>query len=168
MKKVIKSVNDLLLALIMGAVGLFLLVSDQTVTGRANGLGGFWAQADTYINMLAILLLALAVLQLIYAIDFKFSDTFAPLNIPINREIVITAVALVLYALLLPKLTFFPCTFALSVILCGTYQMKENSGSESGSRKLSKKQIIVTIIYSAVLTIVLYVVFTQLLKCVLP
>jgi len=168
MKKLFKSHNDLLLALLMGALGAFLLISDQTVTGRTNGLGGFWAQASTYINMLATLLLALAVLQLIAAIDFKRGEDCAPLSIPLNREILITAASLVLYALLLPKLTFFPCTLALCVILCGTFQMKENSGGESGSRKLSKKQIIITIVYSIVLTIVLYVVFTQLLKCVLP
>ncbi len=166
MKKLFKSVNDLLLGILMTALGAFLLISDQTVTGRAIGLGGFWAQASTYINMLAALLLALGVLQLISAIDFKGTDECSPLHIPVNREIVITAASLVLYALLLPKLTFFPCTLALCAILCGIFQMKENSGT--GSRKLSTRQLIITAVYSGILTVALYVVFTKLLKCVLP
>ena len=168
MKKLFKSKNDLLLAVLMTGLGAFLLFSDQTVTGKSHGLGGFWAQASTYINMLAALLLALGVIQLLASIDFKGTDDCSPLRIPLNREIVITGTTLVLYALLLPKLTFFPCTLALCAILCGVFQMKENSGGESGSRKLSKKQLIVTVIYSLVLTVALYVVFTKLLKCVLP
>jgi len=167
MKKIIKSTNDLLLALIMGGLSIFLLVSDKTVTGKTNGMGGFWAQASTYITILASLMLALSVLQLIYAINFKGdADKFSKLIIPVNREIVITAIALVLYALLLPILTFFPCTLALTVILTGTFMMKENSGT--GDRKLSKKQIVTAVVYSSILTVALYLVFTYLLKCVLP
>jgi len=167
MKKIIKSTNDFLLAVIMGGASLFLLISDQTVTGKTNGMGGFWAQASTYINILASMLLAMSVLQLIYAINFKGDESkFTKLTIPVNREIVITAIALVLYALLLPTLTFFPCTLALTIILTGTFMMKENSGS--GDRKLSKKQIIIAIVYSSILTVALYLVFTYLLKCVLP
>ena len=167
MKKIIKSTNDLLLGLLMGGLSVFLLVSDQTVTGRTNNAGGFWAQASTYINLLAALLLAMSVLQLIYALNFKGDESaHSKLSIPLNREIVITAVALVLYALLLPTLTFFPSTLALTVVLVGTFMMKENSGT--GDRKLSKKQIITAIIYSAVLTVALYLIFTYLLKCVLP
>ena len=167
MKKIIKSTNDLLLALIMGGLSIFLLVSDKTVTGKTNGMGGFWAQASTYIAILSALMLGMSVLQLIYAINFKGdASKFSKLNIPINREIVITAIALVLYALLLPTLTFFPCTLALTVILTGTFMMKENSGT--GDRKLSKKQIVTAVVYSAILTVALYLIFTYLLKCVLP
>ena len=167
MKKIIKSTNDLLLALIMGGLSIFLLVSDQTVTGKTNGMGGFWAQASTYINLLAGMMLAMSVLQLIYAINFKGDEKqFSKLSIPVNREIVITAVALVLYALLLPILTFFPCTLALTIILTGTFMMKENSGT--GDRKLSKKQLIIAVVYSGILTVALYLIFTYLLKCVLP
>ena len=142
MKKLFKCYNDLLLAVLMTGVGAFLLFSKQTVTGRSIGLGGYWAQASTYINMLAALLLALGVIQLIAAIDFKGRDECSPLRIPVNREIVITAATLVLYALLLPKLTFFPCTLALCAILCGIFQMKENSGGRfittvSGLMKVS-------------------------------
>lgn len=168
MKKLIKSTNDLLLSLLMGGIGIFLLVNKSIIKGKSNGMGGYWAQADTYIRLLAVMLLALAVLQLLYAIDFKLSDEHKPLNIPINREIVITACCLILYALLLPKLTFFPCTLAMNIILCGTFQMKENSGVGDGSRKLSTKQIIANLIYSVLLTLALWVVFTKLLKCVLP
>lgn len=168
MKKVIRSTNDLLLAVLMGAVSIFLLTSDNVITGVENGLGGAWAQASTYIHLLAGILLALSVLQLIYAINFKGDGEHQKLHIPISKEIVITAVTLVLYALLLPVLTFFPCTLALNIILCGTFAMKENQGDPELNGKLPKKQIIHIIIYSAVLTVVLWVVFTQLLKCVLP
>ena len=155
MKNLIRSTNDLLLSVLMGAVSIFLLTSDKIITGVENGLGGAWAQASTY--LLAGILLALSALQLIYAINFKSGGAHQKLRIPISREIVITAAALVLYALLLPTLTFFPCTLALNIVLCGTFGMK-----------LSKKQVIFTVVYSVVLTIVLWVLFTQILKCVLP
>lgn len=168
MKKVIRSTNDLVLAVLMGGLSIFLLTSKKIITGVENGLGGVWAQASTYIHLVAGIMLALAILQLLYAVNFKKDGAHQKLAIPISREIVITAIALVLYALLLPVLTFFPCTLVLLIVLCGTFAMKENQGESEQSGKLSKKQVISIVIYSMVLTIVLWVVFTQLLKCVLP
>lgn len=175
MKKVIRSYNDLLLSVMMGVLSIFLLTSKGIITGVENGLGGKWAQASTYIHLLAGILLALSVLQLIYAINFKGDGESKGLHIPVSKEIIITAVSLVLYAVLLPVLTFFPCTLALNIVLCGTFAMKENQGDPElmkeldGKRiKLPKKQLITVLIYSAVLTVVLWLVFTQLLKCVLP
>lgn len=168
MKDRIRSTNDLLLSLLMGAVSIFLLTSDKIITGVENGLGGTWAQASTYIHLLAGILLALSALQLIYAINFRGGGEHQALRIPISREIVITAVALVLYALLLPVLTFFPCTLALNIVLCGTFAMKENQGDPELKGRLPKKQLLTVVIYSVVLTIVLWVLFTQILKCVLP
>ena len=168
MKKLIRSTNDLLLSVMMGSVSIFLLTSKKIITGVENGLGGMWAQASTYIHLLAGILLALSVLQLIYAINFGGKGEHSKLHIPISREIIVTAVSLVLYALLLPVLTFFPCTLALNIVLCGTFGMKENQGDPELNGKLPKKQVIAVIIYSIVLTIVLWVLFTQILKCVLP
>lgn len=71
MKKIIRSTNDLLLAVLMGGLSIFLLLSKKIITGVENGLGGMWAQASTYIHLLAGILLAMAILQLIYAIDFR-------------------------------------------------------------------------------------------------
>lgn len=165
MKKVIRSTNDLLLAVLMCVLSVFLLTSKSIITGVENGLGGMWAQASTYIHLLAGILLALSILQLIYAINFTGNGEHQKLAIPISKEIVITAVCLVLYALLLPVLTFFPCTLVLIIVLSGTFAMKENQ--ETGE-KLPKKQMISIVIYSVLLTVALWIVFTQLLKCVLP
>lgn len=57
-EKVIRSTNDLLLAILMAGVSIFLLSSDKIITGVENGLGGFWAQASSYITLLAGILLA--------------------------------------------------------------------------------------------------------------
>ena len=167
MKKVIRSTNDLLLAILMAGVSIFLLSSDKIITGVENGLGGFWAQASSYITLLAGILLGLSVLQLIYAINFKGVGEHTGLHIPISKEIVITAVALVLYALL-PVLTFFPCTLVLNIVLCGTFALKENQGNEELKGKLPKKQVLSIVIYSVALTVCLWLLFTQVLKCVLP
>ena len=167
MKKVIRSTNDLLLAILMAGVSIFLLSSDKIITGVENGLGGFWAQASSYITLLAGILLGLSVLQLIYAINFKGVGEHTGLHIPISKEIVITAVALVLYALLLPVLTFF-CTLVLNIVLRGTFALKENQGNEELKGKLPKKQVLSIVIYSVALTVCLWLLFTQVLKCVLP
>ena len=168
MKKVIRSTNDLLLAILMAGVSIFLLSSDKIITGVENGLGGFWAQASSYITLLAGILLGLSVLQLIYAINFKGVGEHTGLHIPISKEIVITAVALVLYALLLPVLTFFPCTLVLNIVLCGTFALKENQGNEELKGELPKKQVLSIVIYSVALTVCLWLLFTEVLKCVLP
>lgn len=46
MKKIIRSTNDLLLAVLMGGLSIFLLLSKKIITGVENGLGGMWAQAS--------------------------------------------------------------------------------------------------------------------------
>lgn len=43
MKKIIRSTNDLLLAVLMGGLSIFLLLSKKIITGVENGLGGMWA-----------------------------------------------------------------------------------------------------------------------------
>lgn len=53
MKKIIRSTNDLLLAVLIGGLSIFLLLSKKIITGVENGLGGMWAQASTYIHLLA-------------------------------------------------------------------------------------------------------------------
>ena len=146
MKKVIRSTNDLLLAILMAGVSIFLLSSDKIITGVENGLGGFWAQASSYITLLAGILLGLSVLQLIYAINFKGVGEHTGL----------------------PVLTFFPCTLVLNIVLCGTFALKENQGNEELKGKLPKKQVLSIVIYSVALTVCLWLLFTQVLKCVLP
>ena len=168
MKKFIRSTNDIVLAVIMGILSTFLLLSKGIIIGVENGLGGIWAQASTYIHLLAGILLALSILQLICAFDFKGNAEHKKLTIPVSKEIIITAIALILYALLLPILTFFPCTLAVIIVLCGTFAMKENEANPELQGKLPKKQLLAIVIYSVVLTVVLWLVFTQLLKCVLP
>ena len=46
MKKIIRRTNDLLLAVLMGGLSIFLLLSKKIITGVENGLGGMWAQAS--------------------------------------------------------------------------------------------------------------------------
>ena len=46
MKKIIRSTNDLLLAVLMGGLSIFPLLSKKIITGVENGLGGMWAQAS--------------------------------------------------------------------------------------------------------------------------
>ena len=43
MKKIIRSTNDLLLAVLMGGLSIFLLLSKKIITGVENGLGGMRA-----------------------------------------------------------------------------------------------------------------------------
>lgn len=168
MKKIIRNTNDLLLSVMMCALSIFLLVSPKIITGVENGLGGYWAKASTYIHLLAGLLLAIAILILIDTINFKGTAEHVKLTIPVSPEIVITAISLVAYAVLLPILTFFPCTLTLNAVLCGLFARKENEGNPEIGKKLPKKQLIVVLVYSVILTIVLWVLFTKILKCVLP
>ena len=71
MKKIIRSTNDLLLAVLMGGLSIFLLLSKKIITGVENGLGGMWAQASTYIHLLAGILLAMAIKEPLEALATK-------------------------------------------------------------------------------------------------
>lgn len=104
---------------------------------------------------------------MIYAINFKGVGEHTGLHIPISKEIVITAVALVLYALLLPVLTFFPCTLVLNSS-CAARRLEGKQGNEELKGKLPKKQVLSIVIYSVALTVCLWLLFTEVLKCVLP
>lgn len=89
MKKVIRSTNDLLLAILMAGVSIFLLSSDKIITGVENGLGGFWAQASSYITLLAGILLGLSVLQLIYASTSRVLVSIPGCTFPFLRRLLL-------------------------------------------------------------------------------
>lgn len=185
MKKIIKSKNNFVLGITMIAVGLFLVLNDSLSGKSVSGLGGFWAQPDTYIKMLGCGLILFSTLLVITSINFKGDNNVEKISFPVTREAIITAAALVAYCYVMPIITFFPATFILVFGLNRLYRKKEaeaihlNADAQDGvpeekkereklTGKALAKSLIVSGIYSLCITATMWLIFTRILKAVLP
>ncbi len=141
--------------------------------------GGFFSRADVYIKGIGAILAFVSLLLIIKSINFTRSSDISPLKIQLNKEIVITAILLILYTLTLPGYGFFVTTPILLFILNLMYALKEQKAQtqrkpdESTPAQIIKKHslrstIITALGYSAALTLVLYLIFVKLLHVIFP
>ena len=168
-KKIIRSTNDLPAGSADGRPVHLPAAEQKIITGVENGLGGMWAQASTTSICSQASCWPWPFFQLIYAIDFRGAASTKSCAFRCRGKFAITAAALVLYALLLPELTF-PLTLALNIVLCADvpHARRTRAMEEAEAKKMTKKQFGVIVLYSVILTVVLWLLFTQILKCVLP
>lgn len=169
-KKLIKSMNNLVLGVFSIALGIYLLTSKKIVANDiATGAGGRFAQAGTYVHLLAMILIGLAAILIIKSFNFKKSDDTTGFVFLWNKEIVITALSLIVYTYLLPRIGFTFSTFPLLFILVFVFSTKETT---KGERKLTrqevKKLLLLALLFSLAMLLVIYLVFSVLLKVTMP
>jgi hypothetical protein len=169
-KKIVRSMNDLVLGVLSIILAIYLLTSKNIVKNDvATGAGGPFAQAGTYVDLLAGILLILAAVLVIKSFNFKKTDNVTGFTFLWNKEIVITAISLILYTILLPIIGFTITTLALLLVLVTVFSTKEIT---RGERKLTKaerkKVLLLSVVFSLVMLLVIYVVFSVLLKVTLP
>ena len=172
MNKLIRNGNDFLLGIVLLTLSVFLLVSPYVIRGAdATGAGGgFFARADIYIMMLACILLILSLILVLRSINFKKHDDIKPIDIKIKKESMLSAIALVIYVFLLPIIGFIPISFFLTVFLVLIYMRKEKETTDDifKDKQVLFRSVTIAAVYSAVLVVVLYFVFTKFLGSVLP
>lgn len=169
-RKLIKSMNNLVLGVLSVALGIYLLTSDHIVSNDiATGAGGRFAQAGTYVDLLAMVLIGLAVILIVKSFNFTRSEETTGFIFHWNKEILITAVALVVYTFLLPRLGFTFTTFPLLFLLVAVFAAKEvTKGERKLTRQERRKILLLASVFSVAMLVVVFLVFTVLLKTTLP
>ena len=103
--KLLKNVNDFILGCLMLVLGLYIFLSKGIIKNNvATNTGGMFARADVYIRMLAGLIAFLAFLLIIKSFNYKKSQDIKGFRFVMNKEIALTALSLIVYTLVLPRI----------------------------------------------------------------
>ena len=168
--KLIKNVNDFILGCLMLSLGLFIFLNKGIIKNNVvSNTGGLFARADVYIRMIAALIAFFAFLLIIKSINYTKSKEVKGFTFVMNKEIALTALSLVVYTFVLPKIGFTITTSVLMFFLVFMLSVRELTG---GERKLTRKELhkllLVSAIYTVFLVIAVYLVFSKLLGVILP
>lgn len=168
--KLIKTMNDFILGIMMLALSFFLLFSDKIVTNMpAVTMGGYFARADVYIHLLAIILGIVSLVLIGKSINFNKDAAVTGFSFQMNSTILISAIVLILYTLVLPIIGFIVSTFLAIFLLCTLYTVKEDNKSlKEYKGKALGKILLRSAIYSVILVVVLKIIFTYGLSVQLP
>ena len=169
MKKHIKHMNDFVLGILMVAFGLFLVFGKITQMEVQTGQGGFFARSDIWLRGMAALLIFVSVVLIIRSINFKKADEVEGFKFYLDSTVVATVIALILYAVALPKLGFIISSLVITFYLVFLYSVKENNWKVTSLPQGQLVKLLVkSVITSVVMLAVLWVVFGKLLAIQLP
>ena len=154
----------------MLVLGLYIIFNKGIIKNNvALNTGGIFARADVYIRMIAGLIAFLAFLLILKSINFSKSKEVKGFIFVMNKEIALTALSLVVYTFVLPRIGFTISTSVLMFFLVFMLSVRELTG---GERKLTRKELhkllLISVIYTIVLVVVVYLVFSKLLGVSLP
>ena len=169
MKKAIKCMNDFVLGIIMTIFGLWLLLGKITEMEVQTGQGGFFARSDIWLRGMAALMIFVSVILIIRSINFKKEEVVEGFKFYLDSTVVATVIALVLYAVALPKLGFIISSLVITFYLVFLYSVKENNWKVTALPKgQAGKLIIKSLVTSVIMLVVLWFVFGKLLAIQLP
>ena len=170
--KIIKNTNDFIIGIILLGLGIYILLTDDMVHGVIPAAlpGGDLTRPDVYVRMLGAFLALCAAILAIKSFNFERTTDTKGFRFVISMEIVLTVVALAIYTALLTRIGFFASTFMMVFFLACLYLRKEKIGS--GKPPLTRKDItrdlLIILVYSVLLVLGVYLVFTRALFVVLP
>jgi len=164
----IKSMNDFIGGILLGAGGLWLMLSDKITQGRIlTGTGQGMVRADTYIRMLGGLVFFLAFLMIIRSFNFKKEAETEAFKFHMSKESFITFIALILFVIFLRPLGFAVATFLFAFTIITVYMLKETKDTGLNRKQLIKK-IGFAAGFSLILVFVVFLVFEKVLLVMLP
>jgi hypothetical protein len=169
--KLLKAPNDFLIGMVLLAVGLFVLFTDQVVQMEVvTGSGGFLARPDVYVRLMGGCLAFFSAILVLKSFNWTRSKDTKKLTFVMSREIALTVLALVVYVFVLPIIHFFAATFLLAFLLTNMFFKKEVSASETEcpAKKILIRRLIVAAVYSMILTVAVYFIFSRVLMVALP
>lgn len=160
-----KDIKDSILGIFSILFGLYLVFSKNIISGSSLMKNiHFLARAETYIQFLGSLLILLGFIIFIRSLSLKKISNHEPgKNIIIKKETVYTIFILILYIFLFSKLGYFIATFILVPALTGIYRYKEEKELALENKTSLKKIIIEILVYSIIVTVGLYIIFTEFL-----
>jgi len=171
-RNLLKNTNDFIIGLALLGLGIYVILTDNMVQGviPAQLPGGYLTRPDVYVRMIGGFLALCAAILMIKSFNFERTTETTKFRFVISWEIVFTVVSLSVYTILLTRVGFFVSTFLLVFFLAAMYLRKEKTGE--GKIPLTRKEIIADLIrisvYSVLLVLGVYLVFTRVLIVVLP
>ena len=164
----IKSMNDFVCGILLTGLGIWLVLSKNVTEGRilkAHDQG--FIRPDSYIRIIGWLIIILAVIIAVRAINFKREKETSALWFRISKESFLSFVALGLFIFFLPRLGFAISTFVFGFFTVTLYMLKETE-HQGFNRRQKIKRILFSAVFSIALVLLIYLVFTKILLVVLP
>ncbi|MCL2374344.1 MAG: tripartite tricarboxylate transporter TctB family protein [Treponema sp.] len=171
-RNLLKNTNDFIIGLALLGLGIYVILTDDIVRGviPAHLPGGYLTRPDVYVRMIGGFLALCAAILVIKSFNFERTTETKNFHFVISWEIVLTVISLMVYTALLTRIGFFISTFLLVFFLACMYLRKEKTGA--GKAPLTRKEIISDLIriliYSILLVLGVYLIFTRVLVVVLP
>jgi hypothetical protein len=164
----IKSMNDFIIGIALMALGAWLIFSKNITEGRIlKSQNQGILQADTYLKLIGGLIFFLAFLIVIRSFNFKKGAETKAFEFHISKESLLTFVALILFIVLLKPLGFAITTFLVTYFIVCLYMLREIKDKGLGRREKIKKFVFAGV-FSAVLVVVVYLIFSKVLLVILP
>lgn len=170
-RKWIKNINDFFIGMVLLVIGIYVIFTKDIVHGVIPILtGGPLTRPDVYVRLIGGFLAFCAAILVIRSINFQGTTDIKKIRFILSKEVVFTVVSLIIYTVLLTRIGFFASTFLFTYFLTCMYLRKEKTGP--GKPPLTRKGIIrdlITIfVYSALLVLAVYLLFTRVLFVQLP
>jgi hypothetical protein len=166
-----RSVNDFVIGIALLGLGIFIASYENIVRGRiSESVGGYLVRPDVYVRMIGVLLIACSLILVIKSINFRHSGKTEGFRFVMTREVALTGLSLLLYAVLLEPAGFAVSTFLLTMFLTCLYMRKEQAGAEkpSPAARLDARSLAFAAAYSVAMVIAVYLLFVKVLNVVLP
>jgi hypothetical protein len=169
--KLLRSVNDFIIGIALLVLGLYVMFTTNLIQGNVpSTAGGVWIRPDTWVRFIGVMLAFFSLILTIKSFNFKREAKTEPFLFVISWEVVLTTLLLVIYAFLLPIIGFGVSTFLLLFLMVCLFFRKEKSGD--GKPAITKKEIIRTVIiaavFSLIMDVVVYQLFSRVLNVVFP
>ena len=169
--KPIKKMNDFIIGLALLALGSYVLFTEKIVFGNVPYIGGGpLVHPEVYVRLIGGILTFLSAILVLKSLNWSRKAVVVPFKFALTPHISLTMAALILYTFLLPRIGFAVATFLLNFFLTCLFLHRERTGE--GKSPLVKKDIIRSLIhitiYSILLLIAIYFLFTKVLYVDLP
>ena len=169
--KPIKNVNDFIIGLALLALGCYVLFTDKIVFGNvAKTGGGPLVHPVVYVRLIGGILTFLSAVLVLKSLNWRRKAEIIPFRFLLTPHISLTVVSLIVYTFLLPRIGFAVSTFLLNFFLTCLFLHRERTGE--GKSPFEKKSVIRSLIYitiySILLLIFIYILFTKVLYVDLP
>ena len=168
----IKRKKEFILAVCMIIIGLFLVFYKGIIMNLpAVDRGGYFNRPDVFIRFWALLMVLDSVVILIRSL-VKEPEGGKEKPFYLDATIILIAASLLIYIFLLQWIGFIASTFLIVLFLNLMFVCREEhirpADLKTMDRKVLLKKIGFAVIYSAVMVVVLYLVFAKALRVVFP
>jgi len=163
--------NDFVIGLALLALGCYVLFTDKVIFGNVMKTpGGPLVHPAVYARLLGGILTFLAALLVLKSFNWTRKAVIVPFHFIMTPHIFLTLAALILYTFVLPHAGFVVSTFVLNFFLTCVFLHRERTGEgkpQPGRKDIIRSLVHITV-YSALLLIFIYFLFTKVLFVNLP